>query len=404
MSTSVQSPPASGALRLRRSAAVLARRPVLLIVAGSIAMAFSVTAAAAQASPPATPGGTISTGLIAGTVEDSLATPVAGARVSVVGLGGHGVTNDEGTFRLASVQPGQHVLIVRRIGFRPESLGVTVTAGTISEVRVRLLPTAQWVAPVVIDARTAQYSGFLRGFYERRDRGTGVFFTAEDIEQRNPRLVTDLLRTIPGTRLTPRNGENVVTFRDRNCLPLVWIDGAAANVAYLDPDVFDPLSLAGIEVYKGPSTVPVSLMGLRGKGSCGVIALWTKRVEPKPKTTSKPVTAQDLANLVASLSLYTADQVDVPVGSDEAHPIAPIYPDVLLSTGVPGRVVVEFVVDTTGQPDMNTFGTVTTTHALFTEAVRRAVAAARFTPATLRGQRVLQLVQLPFSFTVPKKQ
>jgi TonB family protein len=296
-----------------------------------------------------------------------------------------------------------HRLLARRIGFRPETVTVNVAAGTISELRVRLRPNAQWVAPVVIDARTSSYSGLLRGFYERRERSQGVFFTAEDIEERNPRYVSDLLRMIPGTRIMPGSGQSVVTFRDRNCLPLVWIDGTAATTAYLDPDVFDPHTLAGIEVYKGAATVPGALMGTRGKGSCGVIALWTKRVEKRPKATAKkPVTAEDLANLIASLRLHTVDQVDVPAATDSAHPVAPVFPDALLSAGIPGRVVVEFVVDTTGHADMSTFGTVSTTHPLFTEAVRRAVESARFTPAMLGGRRVLQLMQLPFSFTVLK--
>jgi TonB family protein len=276
---------------------------------------------------------------------------------------------------------------------------VNVVAGVISELRVPLRQTAQWVAPVVIDARTARYSGFLRGFYERRDRGLGVFFTADDIEARNPRLVTDLLRGIPGTRVIPGAMQSVVTFRDRNCLPLVWIDGNAGTTAYLDPDLFEPHTLAGIEVYKGTATVPGALMGTRGQGSCGVIALWTKRVEPQPKAPSKPVTAEELANLVAALSLYTADQVEQPATVTGA--IAPLYPDALLSAGAAGRVVVEFVVDTGGRADMSTFGIVATTHVAFADAVRRAIGSASFTPALREGRKVRQLVQLPFAFTAP---
>jgi len=402
MSRSALPLPAPSQFRLRGAEGYPRNTGLTVLTAALLGTLLSSATAAAQSGSVSPPTGNISTGIVGGTVEDTLATPVAGARVSIVGLGGHGVSEDDGSFRLASVPPGAHVLVVRRIGFRPESVSVTVAAGTVSELRVRLSPNAQWVAPVVIDARSAKYSGFLRAFYERRDRGAGVFFTAQDIEKRNPRLVTDLLRTIPGTQFTPGAGQNVVTFRGRGCPPLVWIDGNAATLAYLDPDLFDPHSLAGIEVYKGAATVPSVLMGPRGEGSCGVIALWTKRVEPTVKVPRKPVTAQDLANLIASLKLYTAEQVDVPARADSGQPVAPVYPDALLSAGVGGRVVVEFVVDTTGRADMGTFGTVSTTHPVFTEAVRRAVAAARFSPAMLGGRRVLQLLQLPFSFTVPK--
>lgn len=367
---------------------------------------FSAILAAALGSSlgaqdPGPPGGLITTGIVAGVVEDTLSTPVVGAQVGVVGMRGHGLSEDDGTFRIAGIQPGAQVIVVRRIGFRPESVSVNIVAGTIHEVRIRIRPMPQWVAPVVVDARTAKYTGFLRGFYERRDRGVGVFFTAADIEERKPRFVTDLLRTVPGTRIAMRGPENVITFRGLSCLPLIWIDGNAATAAYLDPDVFDPMTLAGIEVYKGPATVPAALMGVRGKGACGVIALWTKRSEPRPRTRGKPVTAQDLVNLVASLTIHTADKVDT-AATVESGTLTAEYPDALLSAAVPGRVLVEFVVDTLGRAEMETFGTIASTRPEFTDAARRAVTAARFTPAVLQGRKVRQLVQLPFSFTVPQ--
>ena len=400
MSRLVLSPPALAAFRLRARQVTRSRIAIQWVAFGVCVGTLLPVVAGAQPGSP-TPGGLVSTGIISGVVEDSLSTPVAGAQVGVQGLRGHGISQEDGSFRLASVPPGPQIIVVRRIGFRPESLAVTVAAGTVHEVRVRVRPNAQWVSPVVIEARNAKYTGHLRGFYERRDRGNGVFFTAAEIEERNPRFVTDLLRTIPGTRLVPRGAETLVTFRDRNCLPLVWVDGNAATAAYLDPDVFDPMTLAGIEVYKGPATVPGPLMALQGKGSCGVIALWTKRTEPTPKSRGKPVTAQDLANLAASLSIYTADQVDTPVGA-RSGTIAVEYPDALLSAAVPGRVVAEFVVDTLGHAEMDTFGAIVATHAQFTAAVRRAVAAGRFTPAVLGNRKVRQLVQIPFSFVVPR--
>jgi TonB family protein len=116
---------------------------------------------------------------------------------------------------------------------------------------------------------------------------------------------------------------------------------------------------------------------------------------------NRVVTAQDLANLITNLKLYTADQVDTPAKPDTANPIAPLYPDSLLRAGISGRAVVEFVVDTTGVPDMDTFGSVAATHPLFTESVRRAVTVSRFSPATLAGVRVRQVVHLPITFSTP---
>ena len=360
--------------------------------------------AAAQDPPPASATTPRQTGFVAGTVRDTAGAVVVGAQISLAGHLGRGTTGTDGSFRLSG-PGGARTLLVRRLGFRPESVAVAIPPGATTEVAVRLVPTPQTLAPVVVASTDIRrYPPRLRAFHQRRERGFGRFFTAEDIDRRNPAFVTDLLRTVPGTRVTRRGGENVVTFRNQNCTPLIWIDGAPAVAGYLDPDIFQPNSLAGIEVYSGPATVPSELMWLRGKGACGVIALWTRMPDLKPKTTRRQVTALELANLVASLRLYTAEQVDVAAAPDTADPVAPIYPDSLLRIGEEGRVLVEFVVDTTGAPDLETFGVVLSTSPLFTRAVRDAVAGARFTPAMLDGRRVRQLVQLPFRFEHPDRE
>jgi TonB family protein len=356
---------------------------------------MAATSAPAQSLP-------IETGGIVGVVTDSAGARVAGAQVTIVGIRGRAETGADGSFRMAGVPAGGQTLIARRIGFRPESLAVTVRQGIIPELTLRMTPTPQLMPPMVVEGIRARPTGRLRGFNERRALGMGHFFTAADIERRKPNLVSDLLRTVPGVNINRINGQNVVSFRGQRCAPLVWVDGSPASAAYLDPDMFTPHSLAGIEVYAGPATVPAEMMWVRSKGACGVIALWTNVPEAGERRRGRPVTAQDLANLITNMKLYTADAVDTAAVPDTANPVAPVYPDSLFRAGVTGRVVVEFVVDTAGVPDMDTFGAVASTDALFTEAVRRAVGGARFSPAIRAGARVRQLVQLPITFTIPK--
>ena len=368
-------------------------RSVIHVVALASAFLAAASGIHAQSIP-------METGGIVGHVADTANVRIAGAQVSIAGVRGRAETGADGAFRMSGVPTGNQLLIARRIGFRPESVLVTVRQGVIAEVPVRMRATPQPMAPVVVDGGRVRPTGRLRGFNERRARGLGHYFTAADIERRNPAVITDLLRTLPGVRITRQNGQNVVTFRGQRCPPLIWIDGSPATAGYLDPDVFTPGSLAGIEVYMGLATVPAELMWVRGKGSCGVIALWTDVPEPTGRRRGRVVTAQELANLIATLKLYTADQVDSPVAADTAYPIAPIYPDSMLRAGVAGRTVVEFVVDTAGLPDMETFGAVASTDPLFTEAARRAVGAARFVPAMLGGARVRQVVHLPITFSI----
>jgi protein TonB len=79
-------------------------------------------------------------------------------------------------------------------------------------------------------------------------------------------------------------------------------------------------------------------------------------------------------------------------------PRAPAYPENLRSAHIDGQVLVQFVVDERGTADMNTFKVIKTTNPEFVEAVRRAISNTAYSPAEIRGRRVKQLVQQPFTF------
>jgi protein TonB len=81
---------------------------------------------------------------------------------------------------------------------------------------------------------------------------------------------------------------------------------------------------------------------------------------------------------------------------------SPRYPDILRSAGVEGEALVQFVVDTTGRAEMNTFKVLKATHELFGAAVKNALPNMRFLPAEVGGKHVKQLVQQPFVFAIQK--
>jgi protein TonB len=80
----------------------------------------------------------------------------------------------------------------------------------------------------------------------------------------------------------------------------------------------------------------------------------------------------------------------------------PTYPDMLRSAKVEGEVVAQFVVDTTGRAEMNTFKVLKSSHDLFTSSVKSALPNMKFYPAQLAGRKVKQLVQMPFVFGLNK--
>ena len=80
----------------------------------------------------------------------------------------------------------------------------------------------------------------------------------------------------------------------------------------------------------------------------------------------------------------------------------PAFPEMLRAAGVEGQVHAEFVVDSSGSARMNTFTVLRSDHPLFTNAVRQALARMRFLPAEVGEQRVAQLVQQTFQFTLQR--
>lgn len=76
------------------------------------------------------------------------------------------------------------------------------------------------------------------------------------------------------------------------------------------------------------------------------------------------------------------------------------YPEMLRRAAIEGTVNVQFVVDTNGRADMETFKVLGTTHELFSAAVRSHLVHMRYFPAEIGGRKVRMLVQQPFSFSL----
>jgi protein TonB len=79
-------------------------------------------------------------------------------------------------------------------------------------------------------------------------------------------------------------------------------------------------------------------------------------------------------------------------------PIPPRYPERLRLAGIEGSVVVKFVVDTVGRVDPASVEIITSTHDLFTSAVREALTRLRFYPATVDNRKVRAAAIMPFQF------
>jgi len=104
---------------------------------------------------------------------------------------------------------------------------------------------------------------------------------------------------------------------------------------------------------------------------------------------------------VADGSPYTENTVEKAVialpGSAQ-----PRYPSMLQSAGLEGEVRTQFVVDTLGRVEQGSVHVLESTHEMFSNSVRDALARARFRPAEAGGHKVRQLVEQTFTFRITR--
>lgn len=120
-----------------------------------------------------------------------------------------------------------------------------------------------------------------------------------------------------------------------------------------------------------------------------------------PDTTDRSA-PRPLVEEAAAQNAYTLLDVDSSAVRDPSSAV-PVYPPLLEKQGIEGVAVVRFVVDTTGRADLATFRLVETNHALFAAAVRDALPAMKFRPATVGPAKVRQLVEIPFGFKILRR-
>lgn len=96
--------------------------------------------------------------------------------------------------------------------------------------------------------------------------------------------------------------------------------------------------------------------------------------------------------------VYVMAELDDPV--EPINIPEPRYPPALQSMSIAGRVELQYVVDTTGHAEPNSFKVLNSTHPSFIAPAKEAILKGVFKPAKFRGRPVRQLVQQAISFKV----
>jgi len=200
--------------------------------------------------------------------------PLSGVELSVRGTDALAITSESGLFRLEGVPAGRQTISLSYLGAESKEIPVrveprqTVQASFVVEMRV--IPVAELVVTVENSIPVSK----LTGFYERMENSPGHFITRDDIERIKPARTTAMLRRVPGLDIgkRTRSGLTPVTMsRRKGCYPQFWVDGTRAP--FFDVDNIQPREIAGIEVYRGNSEVPIRF---KHRDRCGVIVIWTR--------------------------------------------------------------------------------------------------------------------------------
>ncbi len=140
---------------------------------------------------PAFAQGDAPTGSIAGTVTDDRGAPLTGAQLSIDRLGKGAVSGSSGGYLIDAVPAGSQMLRVRLIGYRSQSLAVTVAAGQRATQNFSLAAD-----PLKLDAQVVTANETPRTKLETSNATTVL--SAADLTQAAPRSTTEALRYVPG--------------------------------------------------------------------------------------------------------------------------------------------------------------------------------------------------------------
>lgn len=220
--------------------------------------------------------------------------PLKGALVSIQGVRGNQVTDADGRFLLTDIPAGSRRLEVSLLGYATRSDSVHVPPGSLLTLDIGLTVEPVRLPPITVSVEARNLDLELVGFYERRARERGVFFTQEAIEERNAASVVDMFEGLPGVRIVIEQGiRRAVALTGRRamsliydprtdpstpCYPAVWLNGmpvhhgATDEPAFLD-NLTTPGDVAGIEIYSSAARIPVQY---NVAGACGVIVIWTR--------------------------------------------------------------------------------------------------------------------------------
>jgi hypothetical protein len=212
---------------------------------------------------------------IRGTVTSSFSgRPITGVMIAVPDVARFVVTDSTGTFALGGLPAGRQRIRISYLERGSEDYDVTLRPGGTRQLVVLLDLEAIDLAPIVVEGWGGRFARSLAGFYDRKRRSFGRFYTAEDIERIGPVQLSSLMRR-EGIRIVCQGWE-CVAYAGRDILPCpmdLYLDGVRVDSTFLD--TIHPNDVAAVEIHRSGGNIPLAFL-FGGNARCGVIAVWSR--------------------------------------------------------------------------------------------------------------------------------
>ena len=199
-----------------------------------------------------------------------------GSRVELAGTDIVTITNAQGEFTMRGLPSGSKLLVARHLGFAVQAVAVDLSSRQEKRVTITLSKFVAVMDPVLVTARRSVALDKV-GFTQRSKTGFGYYLGPDRLQNMHPTFVTDILRQVPGLRVTSgANGETVSSSRavGNGCVRY-YVDGMSFRE--LTPGEINNFvsssEVVAVEVYQD-ANAPAEYM--RGEAFCTTIVLWTR--------------------------------------------------------------------------------------------------------------------------------
>lgn len=238
--------------------------------------------------------------------------PIANATLAVQGLDIQAVTDSSGRFRLTKIPRGEHLVVTRAVGYRPDSTRTAFDGDETLVSDVVLTPAVNELPTVAVreKADTPVRRGKMAAFDERKALGIGHFIDSDALEKDEHQRLGDILASkVPGVTVHRGGGSRSwvastrttssgkcamcpvkkIDIMDRSdiaagaplaCYLDVYLDGTAVysstvgGMPLFNVGGIQASEIEGVEVYTGMGQIPSQYN--KTSGGCGVMLIWTR--------------------------------------------------------------------------------------------------------------------------------